>query len=268
LVNAMGIDAFKEAVEAEWSRSKHVDDTFTQAQIDDLKAQFPAVASLADQASGDPAEIHHNPLFNQWYQSNTKPHRDAGRRIVFVSLKTASAPAGDATAEQMKIVAKLASDYSESEIRTTHEQNLVLPHVVCPGLDFCSLANAGTITIYDQINERFDNLDYIHELGDIGIKISGCMNACGHHHVGDIGILGVEKGGVEWYQLTLGGHAGNKAAIGKRLGKAIPKDEVADAIEKILNTFIEHRLEEENFNSPFERIGIEPFKEHVYAIAA
>ncbi len=297
LVNAMGIGAFKDAVETEWANSKHEDDSFTTEQIDALKAQFPSAPAIDDVAITEPREIHSNPLFNQWYQSNTREHRDPGRRIVFVSLKSADAPAGDATGAQMQAVAKIAAQYSESEIRTTHEQNLVLPHVkisqlyelwralskqklatanigklsdmiVCPGLDFCSLANAGTHTIYDQINTRFDDIDYQHELGDISIKISGCMNACGHHHVGDIGILGVEKGGVEWYQLTLGGHAGNKAAIGKRLGKAIPKEGVADAIEKILATFIEYRSEEENFNTTFERIGVEPFKEHVYAIAA
>jgi len=297
LVNAMGIDAFKERVELEWAQSKNEDDTFTAEQIDALKAQFPAAPRLPVDAPTQASEVHSNPLFNQWYQSNTRAHRDPGRRIVFISLKSAQAPAGDATARQMQAAARLAAQFSESEIRTTHEQNLVLPHVpmgelyqlwkalskhdlatanigklgdmiVCPGLDFCSLANAGTITIYDQINARFDNLDYQHELGDISIKISGCMNACGHHHVGDIGILGVEKGGVEWYQLTLGGHAGNKAALGKRLGKAIPKDDVADAIENILNTFIEYRSEEETFNTTFERIGVAPFKEKVYAAAA
>jgi len=303
LVNAMGIDAFADAVDKEWEQSQHEDDSFTQDQIDALKAQFPPVPVLATQEQLDaktethPEQIYSNPLFNQWYQSNTRAHRDAARRIVFVSLKSADAPAGDATAEQMQAVAAIATEFSESEIRTTHEQNLVLPHVpvaqlfelwrslskqklatanigklgdmiVCPGLDFCSLANAGTITIYDQINARFDNIDYQHELGDISIKISGCMNACGHHHVGDIGILGVEKGGEEWYQLTLGGHAGNKAAIGKRLGKAIPKAEVADAIENILSTYIDVREEHENFNATFERVGTDPFKEKVYALAA
>jgi len=297
LVSAMGIDAFRERVEDEWALSKSEDDTFTDEQIDALKAMFPPAPLLPADAPTHAAQIDSNPMFNQWYQSNTRAHIDPARRIVFVSLKSTDLPAGDATAAQMKEVAKLATQFSESEIRTTHEQNLVLPHVpvgelfnlwkalgaqklatanigklsdmiVCPGLDFCSLANAGTITIYDQINARFDNLDYQHELGDISIKISGCMNACGHHHVGDIGILGVEKKGIEWYQLTLGGHAGNKAALGKRLGKAIPKEEVADAIEKILHTFIDYRLEEENFNTTFERIGVDPFKENVYAAAA
>lgn len=297
LVNAMGIDDFKQAVETEWAASKHEDDSFTTDEIEALKAQFPTAPILPDNNFDEPEELNSNPLFNQWYKSNTRAHRDSKRRIVFVSLKSVHAPAGDATAEQMRTIATLAREFSLSEIRTTHEQNLVLPHVplsdvfrlwkalgkhklatanigklsdmiVCPGLDFCSLANAGTITIYDQIFARFDNLDYQHELGDLSIKISGCMNACGHHHVGDIGILGVEKAGVEWYQLTLGGHAGNKAALGKRLGKAIPKEEVADAIEKILNTFIDHRKENESFNQTFERVGVAPFKETVYAVAA
>lgn len=297
LVNAMGVDAFKNAVEAEWQVSKTEDDSFSEAQINALKAQFPNAPVLSHAEYADPIETQNNPLFNQWYQCNTRAHRDNGRRIVFVSLKSALAPAGDATADQMHAIAQLAESYSESELRTTHEQNLVLPHVpinavfklwqalrehdlatpnigklsdmiVCPGLDFCSLANAGTISIYNQINNRFDDLDYQHELGDISIKISGCMNACGHHHVGDIGILGVEKGGKEWYQITLGGHAGNKAAIGQRLGKAIPKDEVAEAIETILNTYLALRETEETFNATFERVGINPFKETVYAVAA
>ncbi len=297
LVNAKGIDAFKKRVDLEWAQSRFEDDTFTKEHIDQLKSQFPAPKPLATELPEHASEVNSNPLFNQWYQSNTTAHRDSRRRIVFISLKSATAPAGDATAEQMQAIAKLASTFSDSEIRSTHEQNLVLPHVpvgdlyalwkalvkenlatanigklsdmiVCPGLDFCSLANAGTITIYDQINARFDNLDYQHELGDISIKISGCMNACGHHHVGDIGILGVEKNGAEWYQLTLGGHAGNKAALGKRLGKAIPQSDVADAIEHILQTFIDQRHEQESFASTFERIGLEPFKENVYATAA
>ncbi len=297
LVSAMGIDAFRTAVETEWDSSKNEDDTFSEETINALKAQFPLAPKLNGATDQPPAEIFSHPLFNQWYKSNTREHLDTNRRIVFISLKSPFAPAGDITSEQMHTVADLAEEFSLSEIRSTHEQNLVLPHVpvselfrlwkalngkrlatanigklsdmiVCPGLDFCSLANAGTISIYDQINARFDNLDFQYELGDISIKISGCMNACGHHHVGDIGILGVEKSGEEWYQLTLGGHAGNKAALGKRLGKAIPKVAVADAIESILNTFIRERIENETFNATFERVGIAPFKETVYATAA
>lgn len=308
LVNALGIDAFRERVEAQWQQSHSTDDTFTQNDIDALKAQFPAAPTLGtvNLHNGEepltyktqrPDQMFTNPLFNQWYAANTRDHRDSGRRIVYVSLKAPGQPAGDITSDQMERLADLADQYSLGEIRTTHEQNMVLAHVpmtelfnlwnalktlklatpnlgkltdmiVCPGLDYCSLANAGTLEIYDQIYQHFDDLDYMHELGDISIKISGCMNACGHHHVGDIGILGVDKGGVEWYQLTIGGHAGNTAALGQRLGRAIAKNEVAQAIEQLLQTYIEIREPEESFFDTVQRLGTTPFKESVYATAA
>ncbi len=306
LVNALGIDAFREKVEQQWARSKDSDDTFSAEYLAALQAQFPAAPLLGklqttlelDNGSHEaPDQAFSNPLFNQWYQANTRPHRDSGRRIVYLSLKAPGTPAGDITAEQMDTVAELAERFSESEIRSTHEQNLVLAHVpvndlfelwsalknaglatpnlgkltdmiVCPGLDYCSLANAGTLDIHDQIYQRFDDLDYLHELGDISIKISGCMNACGHHHVGDIGILGVDKGGVEWYQLTIGGHAGNKAALGQRLGKAIAKSDLADAISELLKAYVALRAPEESFHDAVTRLGTAPFKEKVYATAA
>ncbi|MFK7860602.1 MAG: nitrite/sulfite reductase [Granulosicoccus sp.] len=314
LVNALGIDTFREKVDAQWQQSNSIDDTFSQAQIEVLKSQFPAAPTLGTVSMqhtvsatpssavnsnhrAQPDQTSTNPLFNQWYQSNTREHRDSGRRIVYVSLKAPGQPAGDITSDQMESLAVLADRFSLGEIRTTHEQNLVLAHVplsdlfvlwnelktlklatpnlgkmtdmiVCPGLDYCSLANAGTLAIYDQIYKHFDDLDYIHELGDISIKISGCMNACGHHHVGDIGILGVDKGGVEWYQLTIGGHAGNAASLGQRLGRAIAKNEVANAIEQILQAYIELREPEESFHHCVQRLGTTPFKESVYATAA
>lgn len=296
LVNAMGIDKFRERVEHEWQHASNSDDTFSEDDIESLKKQFPLAPYLGGELQ-QPDQVFSNPLFNQWYQANTKAHRDSGRRIVYISLKAPGTPAGDITAEQMEMVADLADEFSLGEIRSTHEQNLVLAHVpadqlfslwsalkqhnlatpnlgkltdmiVCPGLDYCSLANAGTLAIYDQIYQRFDNLDYLHELGDISIKISGCMNACGHHHIGDIGILGVDKGGVEWYQLTIGGHSGNSAAIGKRLGKAIAKSEVADAIERLLSAYIANRNANESFHEAVNRLGTEPFKERVYDTAA
>ncbi len=313
LVNAMGIDAFREKVEQHWQQAGDSDDTFTQQDIDALKAQFPAAPTLGtvamhnttdtydqpdkQKSNQQPDQMFSNPLFNQWYQANTQEHRDSGRRIVYVSLKAPGQPAGDITGDQMEALADLADQYNLGEIRTTHEQNLVLAHVpvdslfevwnklkalklatpnlgkltdmiVCPGLDYCSLANAGTLVIYDQIYQHFDDLDYLHDVGDISIKISGCMNACGHHHVGDIGILGVDKGGVEWYQLTIGGHAGNEASLGKRLGRAIAKHEVAQAIEQILQTYIDLRDPEESFHDAVHRLGTTPFKESVYATAA
>ena len=298
LVNALGIETFKEKVDAQWEKSHSLDDTFTSAQIDALKAQFPSAPVIGTSHSAQrPDQMFGNPLFNQWYQANTREHRDSGRRIVYVSLKAPGQPAGDITSAQMEKLADIADTYSLGEIRTTHEQNMVLAHVpvdelfnlwnelkaiklatpnlgkltdmiVCPGLDYCSLANAGTLEIYDQIYKHFDDLDYMHELGDISIKISGCMNACGHHHVGDIGILGVDKGGVEWYQLTIGGHAGDTAALGQRLGKAIAKQEVAQSIEQILQAYIDLREPEEAFFDVVQRLGTTPFKESVYATAA
>ena len=296
LVNAMGIDAFRKRVELQWNSGADSDDSFTASQINALKSQFPTAPEIGGTVE-EPDQMFSNPLFNQWYKANTKPHRDSGRRIVYISLKAPGQPAGDITADQMDTVATLAERYRLGEIRSTHEQNLVLAHVplndlfnlwselktarlatpnlgkltdmiVCPGLDFCSLANAGTLAIYDQIYQRFDKLDYLHELGDISIKISGCMNACGHHHIGDIGILGVDKGGVEWYQITIGGHAGNSAALGKRLGKAIAKADVSDAIEHLLNAYITHREPDETFHESVLRLGTQPFKESVYATAA
>jgi len=301
LVNALGIDVFRERVEAEWAESKGSDDSFDADDIARLRAMFPAPPSLADdafaaQASVD-ARLASNPVFAQWYRTNTRAHRDAGRRIVYLPLKNDERPAGDITDTMMERVAELADRFSLGELRTTHEQNLVLAHVplhelealwkaargiglavpnlglltdmiVCPGLDFCSLANAGTLTLYDRVQARFDDLDYLHDIGEISIKVSGCMNACGHHHVGDIGILGVEKNGEEWYQLTVGGHAGDAAAIGRRLGRALPQDEVVGAIERLLDAYLAQRLERESFHDAVVRLGVEPFKERVYAIAA
>ena len=214
--------------------------------------------------------------------------------MVFISLKAPGIAPGDATHQQMDAVADFADQFSHGEIVTTHDQNLLLPHVrqgdlyavwkglqehglatpniglltdmiCCPGLDFCSLANASSISIARQINDRFDNMDYLYDIGDIKIKMSGCMNACGHHHVGHIGILGVDKKGEEFYQLTLGGSAENDAALGDRLGPGIAKHKVGEAIENILRVYVEQRTEEERFLDTYRRIGIEPFKERVYA---
>ena len=197
------------------------------------------------------------------------------------------------TSDQMRGLATLAERHSFGLIRTTHDQNLVLADVAldeiyalwqsletlglatanigtltnmicCPGLDFCGLANAESISIANQINERFDDLDYLHDLGDVRIKISGCMNACGHHHVGHIGILGVDKKGEEWYQITIGGSAEEFTRLGKKIGPSVPKLEVANTVAAILDVFVEHRLDEESFPTTVERIGVSPFQERVY----
>ncbi len=219
-----------------------------------------------------------------------------GYRAVFISLKAPGEPPGDITADQMDAVATLADDFSFGELRATHDQNLLLSDVrerdlhdlwralqaqdlatanigtlndmiCCPGLDFCSLANAGSIPIAKQINERFNDLDYLYDLGEIKLKMSGCMNACGHHHVGHIGILGVDKHGEEFYQITLGGSAEDDAALGDRLGPAIAKTEVAETIARIIDVFVENREGDERFLECYRRLGIVPFKERVYTDA-
>lgn len=296
LVKSLGIDAFREKVHAEWDRIKDSSLKLTQDVIDQIKHHF--IEPDFDQAANDDAsfseKLSSDAAFARWVKHNTVEHKVAGYRAVYISLKAPGVPPGDVTDTQLDQIADLGKQYSFDEIRTTHDQNMVLPHVkqadlyalwetlcaqelatanigtvndmiCCPGLDFCSLANASSISIANQINEKFDDLDYLYDLGEIKIKMSGCMNACGHHHVGHIGILGVDKKGVEFYQFTLGGSADNQAALGDRLGPAIAKDEVADAIDKILDTYVKERDNgEESFLQTYRRIGIEPFKNNVY----
>jgi sulfite reductase (NADPH) hemoprotein beta-component len=237
---------------------------------------------------------HENKAFQTWVKHNTVDHKVPGYRAVFLSLKHPQSPPGDITDEQLDFVADLAEHYSFGEVRTTHRQNLVFADVkyanlfqlwqllsdaklatpnigtatdmiCCPGLDFCELANAGSIGIAKEINEILDNIDYLHDIGDVKINMSGCMNGCAHQSVGHIGILGVDKKGVEWYQITLGGSSANEAAIGERLGPSVAKNEIAPAISTILNVYIEQRQQEETFLETVNRVGIEPFKEKVYA---
>jgi sulfite reductase (NADPH) hemoprotein beta-component len=297
LVKSMGIDAFREKVDAEWERIKTSSLKLDQKEIDRIKTYFVEPEfnkhAAADQSIVD--QLNSNAAFQQWYKQNTVEHKVAGYRAVYISLKAPGVPPGDVTDTQLDLIADLGEKFSFDELRTTHDQNMVLPHVeqadlyalwetlnkhelatanigtlndmiCCPGLDFCSLANASSISIAKQINDKFDNLDYLYDLGEIKVKMSGCMNACGHHHVGHIGILGVDKKGVEFYQFTLGGSADNQASLGDRLGPAIGKEEVADAIDKILSTYLEEREgDEETFINTYRRVGIEPFKENVYS---
>lgn len=295
LVNALGAEKFTELVEQEWLDSDPAKLALTSADIDRIRAHFepPNYAEPADD-SHIRAWYQANEAFRRWVDRNTVTHRVPGYRAVMISLKAPGVAPGDATTAQMNLVADLADDFGFGEIRVTHDQNLLLPDVAvgdlfdlwqrlkagqlataniglltdlicCPGLDFCSLANAGSIPIANQINERFDDLDYLHDIGEVKIKMSGCMNACGHHHVGHIGILGVDKKGEEFYQLTLGGSAGNDTALGERLGPAIDKHGVADAIADLLDVYVEQRREDERFIDTYRRIGIEPFKSRVYA---
>jgi sulfite reductase (NADPH) hemoprotein beta-component len=232
--------------------------------------------------------------FSKWLERNVKPHQVPGYASVILSLKPHGTVApGDATTAQMLAIADLADQYSFGELRATHEQNLVLADVeqeklyalwqeakkqkvalpnvglltdiiACPGGDFCSLANAKSLPIAKAIQERFDDLDYLFDLGDISLNISGCINSCGHHHVGNIGVLGVDKDGEEWYQITLGGEQGNDAAIGKVIGPSFYADEIPDVITNIINTYVAHRNDDEAFIEAYRRLDVTPFKEAAY----
>ena len=298
LVNAMGIDDFRDEVEAEWQFQKDGDLKLHDTDFDTMAAFFPAPA-YEDLQGGDERVAKWRSLdsrFKAWYDNNTVEHKQAGYRIVNISLKEHAIAPGDITDEQMDAVADIAEQYSFGEIRSTHEQNLVLADVreqdllevwkaldaqrlatanigsvndmiCCPGLDFCSLANASSISIAKQINEKFTDFNELYDIGEVKLKMSGCMNACGHHHVGHIGVLGVDKKGEEWYQLTVGGDASNKAELGARLGPAIAKDKVGDAVSDILHVYREQREGEERLLDTFRRVGVDPFKERVYAEA-
>jgi sulfite reductase (NADPH) hemoprotein beta-component len=297
LVNSTGIETFSEQVEAEWELIKETSTPLDEEIILQLREQFTGL-DYKPQPDNDvipQAKASTSPSFAAWYKHNTQPHKVSGYSIVTLSVKAPQETPGDLTDKQMDGVAQLADDYSFGQIRVSHEQNLILADVpssdlpelwkelvkldlatpnigsltdliCCPGLDYCSLANAGSIPIANQINEHFDDMDYIYDLGEIKIKISGCMNACGHHHVGHIGILGVDKKGEEWYQITLGGSAEGDASIGKIIGPSIEKDKVASTISTVLETYLAHRENtEESFLAAVRRIGIKPFKEAVYA---
>ncbi|MCZ6501512.1 MAG: nitrite/sulfite reductase [Gammaproteobacteria bacterium] len=295
LVNSLGIERFTQLVENEWRQLKDSSLTLDDFSITQFRDHFQPF-EYAPATSGKDAiaaKRNNSPAFSAWYEHNTQSHKVAGYRIVTLSVKAPQQAPGDLTDVQMDGVADLADQYSFGQIRVSHEQNLILADIAeadipalwrelvaldlatpnigsltdiicCPGLDFCSLANAGAIPIAKQINARFDDLDYLYDLGEIKIKISGCMNACGHHHVGHIGILGVDKKGEEWYQITLGGSAEENASLGKIIGPSVPKDDVAETIAKILDTFIANRQDQESFLDAVHRLGIPPFKEAVY----
>ncbi|MDB4348263.1 nitrite/sulfite reductase, partial [bacterium] len=298
LVKAMGIAAFREAVEKEWEATKEGPSTLHDAVFEKARSSFRAPDYSAFDA-GETSDLLHGEcerdgIFKQWVTHNTEDHRVPGYRIVTLSLKSTGYTPGDITAEQMELVADLADKYSFGELRTTHQQNLVLADVpvsdlytlwqnlqsadlataniglltdmiCCPGGDFCALANAKSIPVAEAIQTRFDDIDYLHDLGPIELNISGCMNACGHHHIGHIGVLGVDKKGQEFYQVCLGGSQAKDASLGKILGPSFKQDDMPDIIENILTTYLSQRQLEENFLDTYRRIGIEPFKERVYA---
>lgn len=293
LVKALTPEVFAQKVEAEFEHTrealkiqpeilKKLDEEFTPFDYQDL-ADEDFTALFAE-----------HPKFKQWFNINTHAHKVKGYRIVRISLKRAGIAPGDMTTEEMNFIADLADKYTFGELRTTHEQNIALADVPqkdlfdvwqaleqqnmarahigfitdiisCPGGDFCSLANAKSIPIAEAITRRFDDLDKVYDLGHLDLNISGCMNACGHHHVGNIGILGVDKKGAEFYQITLGGNSDHDASIGDILGPSFAADAVPDVIEEVLNTYLDLRTEGERFVDTYRRVGIQPFKERAYA---
>ena len=297
LVKAIGAEKFAAEVEEEWKFSKDGPGTLTQVEFDRVAQYFqpPVYEKLADTDASFEKHLLENKAFARWVNRNVHAHKVPGYAAVTLSTKPGPvSPPGDATSEQMDTVADLADRYGFGELRVAHEQNLILPDVkkqdlfklwglakkaglatpniglltdiiACPGGDFCSLANAKSIPIALAIQERFDNLDFVHDLGEVSLNISGCINACGHHHVGNIGVLGVDKDGSEWYQVTLGGAQGNSTALGKVIGPSFSAEEMPDVVSRIIETFVANRIEDERFIETVNRIGIAPFKERVYA---
>ena len=296
LVNALGIEEFARQVEEEWAFLKDGPQTLTDAEFNRVASHFapPAYESLPENDPVFADAVAANKAFAAWAKRSVHAHRVAGYAAVKFSLKAPGNAPGDITAEQMDVMADLAERFSFGELRVTHEQNLVLADVrqrdlaelwqiarehglataniglltdmiCCPGGDLCALANARSVPIAEAIQQKFDDLDYLHDLGDISLNISGCMNSCGHHHVANIGILGVDKNGEEWYQISAGGQQGNATTIGKILGPSFRAEEVADVIEALIDVYVEQRTPEERFIDTFGRLGIEIFKERAYA---
>jgi sulfite reductase (NADPH) hemoprotein beta-component len=297
LLRALGAEEFTRQVEQEFQAARAFAPQLSPQAVEQMRAYFapPAYQVLEDAVPAIGSVSTGTPAFDAWLRYNTRRHKVAGYRVVFVSLKKHGEAPGDISGAQMEQLANLADRVSFGMVRTTHDQNLVLADVpqsaladvwreldalglatanigtltdmiCCPGLDFCSLANAGSIDVAKQIHARFDNLDYLYDLGPIEIKMSGCMNACGHHHIGHIGILGVDKHGKEWYQITIGGSSASPAALGEVIGPSVPKEQVAETIARLLEVYVrERRGDDERFVDAVRRIGIEPFQERVYA---
>jgi len=313
LVKETGADKFRQEVEAEWAELKDGPNTLTEDEVKRVEARFtkPAYAKLPEQDAAIEKKLAADTAFRNWHKRNVFPHKVPGYAAVTLSLKQTGVPPGDATSAQMDAVADMADQHSFGELRVSHEQNLILADVritdlpavwekakalgfatpnigmltniiCCPGGDFCSLANAKSIPVAQTIQERFENLDYLYDIGELDLNISGCMNACGHHHVGHIGILGVDKNGEEWYQIEVGGNQGDTrqgeihngkvkplgASLGKVIGPSFARAEVPDVIERLVQCYLDRRDSEvERFVDVVHRIGPEPFKEYVYGKA-
>jgi len=291
LVHEMGADEYRAQVEKEFAHVKTLGIDPPLAELERITEYFapPAFASDAD------AEVDRSdPDFAVWLDQNVKPHKQNGYAIVNISLKPVEGIPGDASADQIDVMADIAKEYSFDELRVTHAQNIVLPHVAkrdlhavwsalrdakladanldligdiiaCPGLDYCSLANARSIPVAQKIAKRFESLDRQRDLGELKLKISGCINACGHHHAGHIGILGVDRKGVENYQLTFGGSGAEDVSVGKIIGPGFDEDGVVDAVEKATEVYKEQRKDGERFLDTYRRVGVAPFKEAIYA---
>ncbi len=298
LVKALGIEAFAREVEQEWQHIKDGPAQLTAEEFQRVAAGFaaPAYQRLDDADLEFGTQLSLNPAFARWASRSVQPHKVPGYASVVLSTKPGLAsPPGDLTAAQMQAVADWSEQFGFAEIRVAHEQNLILPDVrkadlhalwqlaceqglgtansglltdiiACPGGDFCALANATSIPIAQAIQARFDDLDYLHDLGEISLNISGCINACGHHHIGNIGILGVDKNGSEWYQITLGGAQGKDSQLGKVIGPSFSAAQIPGVIERIIATYCAYRELDEPFLETLHRVGLEPFKERVYAV--
>ena len=297
LVHETGVDEFTRLVEEEFAAlSRESPQVLPGGELARIRAYFqpPAYRDLGEAAPTLDLALATDRAFAQWHAASVSAHKQPGYAIVTISLKPIGGIPGDASAEEMEVVADLAERFSFSEIRVTHEQNLVLPDVAkenlhavwqglkaaglatpnvglvtdiiaCPGLDYCNLANARSIPIAQEISERFADLDRQHDIGELKVKISGCINACGHHHVGHIGILGVDKKGIEHYQITLGGDATETAALGDIVGPAFSGEKVTDAVDTIVAVYLEQRRDGERFLETYRRVGLAPFKEKLYA---
>ena len=297
LVHELGIETLQDLVEEEWRAIHESALTLPEVELARIARHFapPPFESLPPTSASFEKARAADPNFDAWARTNVIAHKQPGYAIAMISLKPEGGVPGDATAEQMEAVAYLAERYSFGEVRVTHEQNLVLPHVrqqdlvslwktlassdlasanigllgdiiACPGLDYCGLATARSIPVAQRISRRFANLKRQHDIGELHLNISGCINACGHHHVGHIGILGVDRKGEEFYQITLGGSADENAEIGRVVGPAFASDVIVDAVENIVDTYLETRRDGEKFIDTYRRIGLQPFKEKLYAV--
>jgi sulfite reductase (NADPH) hemoprotein beta-component len=296
LVKSLGPEAFAREVEAEWAAAQDSPSVITDEELARVSAHFvaPAYEKLPPVDGRYVQSLADSRAFKRWAERNVHAHRVAGYAAVTLSLKKTGVPPGDATAEQMERVADMADRFSFGELRVSHEQNLILADVrkrdlfavwlaakeagfatpnvglltniiSCPGGDFCSLANAKSLPIAEAIQRRFDDLDYLHDIGELDLNISGCMNSCGHHHVGHIGILGVDKNGAEWYQVSIGGRQGNGAALGQVIGPSFAAADMPDVVSRLIETYLGERHDDELFVDTVHRLGIAPFKQRVYA---